>query len=275
MNALQQIPWPLVTEDGHHFIYYLGHWLPPALAASFCPASWAPWLLALWTFLGLELALLAATVRWGIRKTARWALIPPLPRLSGSGAGLPGNSPLLPVCGIPCPDGPVHRHARPTLQHIQSRRSGAIVRRIRPDALPLPPSGYYLAGTLLLPSSPLGALLLLPYMAYETLFRLPAARKPLSRLRSLLGQPVFWLAALCTAVMAVFIPIWTEEGNSPACLMQNMRKSTITGTSGFCSIPIPSNTPASCWPWPWGYCCRGRSSSQNAGKTRCTTSRWA
>ena len=30
--------WPLVTEDGHHFIYYLGHWLPPALAASFCPA---------------------------------------------------------------------------------------------------------------------------------------------------------------------------------------------------------------------------------------------
>lgn len=67
--------WPLVTEDGHHFIYYLGHWLPPALAASFCPASWAPWLLALWTFLGLELALLAATVRWGIRKTARWALI--------------------------------------------------------------------------------------------------------------------------------------------------------------------------------------------------------
>ena len=32
-------------------------------------------LLALWTFLGLELALLAATVRWGIRKTARWALI--------------------------------------------------------------------------------------------------------------------------------------------------------------------------------------------------------
>lgn len=61
---------------------------------------------------------------------------PPLPRLSGSGAGLPGNSPLLPVCGIQCPDGPVYRHARPTLQHIQSRRSGAIVRRIRPDALP-------------------------------------------------------------------------------------------------------------------------------------------
>ena len=67
--------WPLVTEDGHHFIYYLGHWLPPALAASFCPESWTPWLLALWTFLGLELALLAATVRWGIRKTDRWALI--------------------------------------------------------------------------------------------------------------------------------------------------------------------------------------------------------
>lgn len=81
----------------------------------------------------------------------------------------------------------------------------------------LPPSGYYLAGTLLLPSSPLGALLLLPYMAYETLFRLPAARKPLSRLRSLLGQPVFWLAALCTAVMAVFYS-HLDGGGQFSCL---------------------------------------------------------
>ncbi len=171
--------------------------------------------LALWTFLGLELALLAATVRWGIRRRPLGA-DPPLPRLSGSGAGLPGNSPLLPVCGIQCPDGPVYRHARPTLQHIQSRRSGAIVRRIRPDALPA--SLRVLSrGTLLLPSSPLGALLLLPYMAYETLFRRPSARKPLSRLRSLLGQPVFWLAALYTAVMAVFYS-HLDGGGQFSCL---------------------------------------------------------
>lgn len=121
----------------------------------------------------------------------------------------------------------------------------------------LPPSGYYLAGTLLLPSSPLGALLLLPYMAYETLFRRSSARKPLSRLRSLLGQPVFWLAALCTAVMAVFYSHLDGGGQFSACLTQNMRKSTITGSSGFCSIPVPPNTPASFWPWPWGSCCRG------------------
>ena len=67
--------WPLVMADGRHFIYYLGHWLPPALAASCCPDAWAPWLLALWTFLGLELALLAATSRWGVRQTAWWALV--------------------------------------------------------------------------------------------------------------------------------------------------------------------------------------------------------
>ncbi|WP_418682487.1 hypothetical protein, partial [Akkermansia sp.] len=67
-------PWPLVMPDGRLFIYYLGHWLPPACALSFCPAAYAPWLLAGWTFLGLELALLTAACRWGIRKTAWWAL---------------------------------------------------------------------------------------------------------------------------------------------------------------------------------------------------------
>ena len=60
-------------SDGRRFIYYLGHWLPPALAASCCPDACAPWLLALWTFLGLELALLAAASRWGVRQTAWWA----------------------------------------------------------------------------------------------------------------------------------------------------------------------------------------------------------
>ncbi len=208
--------WPLVTEDGHHFIYYLGHWLPPALAASFCPASWAPWLLALWTFLGLELALLAATVRWGIRKTARWALIL---LCLGSPAAVPD------CLGIPLSSLFAEYHAQMVLfigMPVQlfntfNHAVPALLCAVFVLTRSLPPSGYYLAGTLLLPSSPLGALLLLPYMAYETLFRLPAARKPLSRLRSLLGQPVFWLAALCTAVMAVFYS-HLDGGGQFSCL---------------------------------------------------------
>lgn len=59
-----------------------------------------------------------------------------LPGISGSGAGLPGNAPPLPVRGIQCPDGAVHRHARPTLQHVQPCRSGAVVRRAYSDPLP-------------------------------------------------------------------------------------------------------------------------------------------
>lgn len=208
--------WPLVTEDGHHFIYYLGHWLPPALAASFCPESWAPWLLALWTFLGLELALLAATVRWGIRKTARWALIL---LCLGSPAAVPDclgiplsslfaeyNAQMVLFIGMPVQLFNTFNHAVP-----------ALLCAVFVLTRSLPPSGYYLAGTLLLPSSPLGALLLLPYMAYETLFRRPSARKPLSRLRSLLGQPVFWLAALYTAVMAVFYS-HLDGGGQFSCL---------------------------------------------------------
>ena len=129
----------------------------------------------------------------------------------------------------------------------------------------LPPSGYYLAGTLLLPSSPLGALLLLPYMAYETLFRLPAARKPLSRLRSLLGQPVFWLAALCTAVMAVFYS-HLDGGGQFSCLFDAKYAEIYHYGQQRLLLHPDSVKYASC---------RGRSSSQNAGKTRCTTSRWA
>lgn len=195
--------WPLVMEDGQPFIYYLGHWLPPALAASLCPASWAPWLLALWTFLGLELALLAAASRWGIWKTARWALIL---LCLGSPAAVPDclgipissliaeyNAQMVLFIGMPVQLFNTFNHAVP-----------ALLCAVLVLTRSLPPSGYYLAGTLLLPSSPLGALLLLPYMAYETLFRRPAAQKPLSRFRSLLSQPVFWLAAPCTAVMAVF-----------------------------------------------------------------------
>ena len=128
---------------------------------------------------------------------------PPLPRLSGSGAGLPGNplsslfaeynAQMVLFIGMPVQLFNTFNHAVP-----------ALLCAVFVLTRSLPPSGYYLAGTLLLPSSPLGALLLLPYMAYETLFRRPSARKPLSRLRSLLSKPVFWLAALCTAVMVVF-----------------------------------------------------------------------
>lgn len=153
--------WPLVTEDGHHFIYYLGHWLPPALAASFCPASWAPWLLALWTFLGLELALLAATVRWGIRKTARWALIL---LCLGSPAAVPD------CLGIPLSSLFAEYHAQMVLfigMPVQlfntfNHAVPALLCAVFVLTRSLPPSGYYLAGTLLLPSSPLGALLLHP-----------------------------------------------------------------------------------------------------------------
>ena len=181
--------WPLVTEDGHHFIYYLGHWLPPALAASFCPASWAPWLLALWTFLGLELALLAATVRWGIRKTARWALIL---LCLGSPAAVPD------CLGIPLSSLFAEYHAQMVLfigMPVQlfntfNHAVPALLCAVFVLTRSLPPSGYYLAGTLLLPSSPLGALLLLPYMAYET---------------------------LCTAVMAVFYS-HLDGGGQFSCL---------------------------------------------------------
>lgn len=141
--------WPLVTEDGHHFIYYLGHWLPPALAASFCPESWAPWLLALWTFLGLELALLAATVRWGIRKTARWALIL---LCLGSPAAVPDclgiplsslfaeyNAQMVLFIGMPVQLFNTFNHAVP-----------ALLCAVFVLTRSLPPSGYYLAGTLLL-----------------------------------------------------------------------------------------------------------------------------
>ena len=149
-------PWPLVMPDGHHFIYYLGHWLPPACAASFCPAAYAPWLLTGWTFLGLELALLTAACRWGIRKTAWWAPASPLSRFARRVAELPGHALLVPVSGIPRPNSLVHRHSIPNIQHIQPCRSGTSVFGPGPDAFPCPPSGYYLMGALLLPGSPPG-----------------------------------------------------------------------------------------------------------------------
>lgn len=81
----------------------------------------------------------------------------------------------------------------------------------------LPAAGYYFMGALLLPSSPLGALLLLPYIVYETLFCRPTEQASPSRLRSLLLQPAFWVAFLCAAVMAVFYA-HLDGGGQFSCL---------------------------------------------------------
>lgn len=208
--------WPLVMADGRHFIYYLGHWLPPALAVSFCPASWAPWLLVLWTFLGLELALLAAVSRWGVRQTAWWALIlfclgSPAAALDCLGMPLSClfaeyNAQMVLFIGMPSQLFNTFNHAVPALL-------GAVLILTRS----LPAAGYYFMGALLLPSSPLGALLFLPYIVYETLFRPPTAQERLSRLRALPLQPVFWAAGLCTAVMAVFYA-HLDGGGQFSCL---------------------------------------------------------
>lgn len=209
--------WPLVMPDGRHFIYYLGHWLPPALAASLCPESWAPWLLALWTFLGLELTLLAAASRWGIRKTGWWTLIlfclgSPAPALDILGMPLSSlfpdyNAQMVLFIGMPAQIFNTFNHAVPALLcavFILTRS--------------LPSAGYYFMGALLLPSSPLGALLLLPYMVHETLFRPRSTGKgPLSLFRTLLSQPVFWIAVLCTTVMAVFYA-HLDGGGRLSCL---------------------------------------------------------
>lgn len=208
--------WPLVMADGRHFIYYLGHWLPPALAAPFCPASWAPWLLALWTFLGLELALLAAASRWGVRQTAWWALIlfclsSPAAALDCLGMPLSSlfteyNAQMVLFIGMPAQLFNTFNHAVPALLC-------AVLILTRS----LPAAGYYFMGALLLPSSPLGALLLLPYIVYETLLRRPTEQEPLSRLRTLLLQPVFWMAALFATVMAVFYA-HLDGGGQFSCL---------------------------------------------------------
>lgn len=208
---------PLVMADGRHFIYYLGHWLPPALAAPFCPSSWAPWLLALWTFLGLELGMLAAASRWGVRQTAWWTLIlfclgSPAAALDCLGMPLSSlfaeyNAQMVLFIGMPAQLFNTFNHAVPSLLC-------AVLVLTRS----LPAAGYYFTGALLLPSSPLGALLLLPYMAYETLLRLPAGTEPPSRLRLLLLQPVFWIAVLLVAVMAVFYA-HLDGGGQFSCLL--------------------------------------------------------
>ena len=210
-------PWPLLMADGRHFIYYRAHWRTPALFPHFCPSSWAPWLLALWTFLGLELALLAAAARWGVRKTAWWALIlcclgSPAPALDCLGMPLSAlfpeyNAQMVLFIGIPAQIFNTFNHAVP-----------ALLCAVLVLTRSLPAAGYYFMGALLLPSSPLGALLLLPYMADETLFRRsPAGKTPLLRLRALVLHPVFWTAALFAAVMAVFYA-HLDGGGQFSCL---------------------------------------------------------
>ena len=214
-------PWPLVMPDGHHFIYYLGHWLTPACAASFCPAAYASWLLTGWTFLGLELALLTAACRWGIRKTAWWALLLLClgsPAASLNCLGMP-LSYLFPeyhaqialFIGIPSQIFNTFNHAVPALLC-----SVLVLTRS------LPASGYYLMGALLLPGSPLAALILLPFILYETLFR--DSRNKASgpgtgeRLRTLLRRPVFWIGFLCVAVMSLFYA-HLDGGGQFSCLL--------------------------------------------------------
>lgn len=215
-NQLAAGSWPLVMADGRHFIYYLGHWLPPALAAPSCPASWAPWLLALWTFLGLELALLAAASRWGVRQTAWWALLllclgSPAAALDCLGMPLSSlfaeyNAQMVLFIGMPAQLFNTFNHAVP-----------ALLCAVLVLTRPLPAAGYYFMGALLLASSPLGALLLLPYILYETLFRHPAEPEPPSQLRTLLLQPVFGIAVLLVTIMAVFYA-HLDGGGQFSCL---------------------------------------------------------
>lgn len=212
--------WPLIMPDGHHFIYYLGHWLPPALASGLLPPSWAPWLLALWTFAGLELALMATASRWGIRKTALWGLVllclgSPAATLEGLGFPLSCvtaeyNAQMVLFIGIPSQIFNTFNHAIPALLC-----AALVLTRS------LPPAGYYLMGALLLPSSPLAALAFLPYILYETLFRKNSSTGGVpQRIRHLLRQPAWWIALACVPVIAVFYA-HLDGGGQFSCLFSN------------------------------------------------------
>lgn len=71
-DSLVREPWPL-TVAGKPFIYYLGHWLPPALAAK-CGLN-ASAALQLWTLLGVWLALLASASSKGAQRALSFLLI--------------------------------------------------------------------------------------------------------------------------------------------------------------------------------------------------------
>lgn len=195
--------WPLTADSGQPFIYYFGHWLPPALVASFCPSSWASWILTLWTFLGMELTLLIAVSRWGFRQTVCWSLIlfclsSPLVALECLGVPLSAwladyHAQLVLLIGMPAQLFHTFNHAIPSLlcTTLLLTRS-------------LPAAGCYFIGALLLVSSPIGAILLLAYIINESLFRNPSVSPLPSRLYNLLAQPVCWIAFFYTIIMAVF-----------------------------------------------------------------------
>lgn len=210
-------PWPLVLPDGHHFIYYLGHWLPPSLAASFCPPAAAPWLLAAWTFLGLELAFLAAACRWGMRTAAWWAFIlfcvgSPAAALDCAGLPLSSlfpeyNAQIVQFIGMPSQLFNTFNHAVP-----------ALLCSILVLTRSLPASGCYLTGAMLLPGSPLAAVALFPYILYDTLLRRGAPEQNLpGNLRHLLCHPVFWTASLLVAIMGIFYA-HLDGGSQFTCL---------------------------------------------------------
>lgn len=212
--------WPLVMPDGRHFIYYLGHWLPPSLAASFSPPPYAPWLLALWTFLGLELTLLAVASRWGIRKTALWALIllclgSPAAALEAAGIPLSRmvaeyNEQMVLFIPIPIQIFNTFNHAVPAIL------SAALLL-----TRSLPGTGYYLTGALLLPSSPLAALALLPCILYETLFRKdPLNNGVTEKILHLLRQPAWWTSLACVLVMGAFY-VHLDGGSQLSCLFSS------------------------------------------------------
>ncbi|MFR1411721.1 MAG: hypothetical protein ACLSUW_05125 [Akkermansia sp.] len=228
--------------------------------AAFLPGIMGSWLLALWTF-WLELALLAATVRWE-SEDGPLGTDTPLPRLSAAVPDCLGilsslfaeyHAQMVLFIGMPVQLFNTFNHAVP-----------ALLCAVFVLTRSLPPSGYYLAGTLLLPS-PLGALLLLPYMAYETLF---ASRRHGNRFP--VSVP-FWASRFSGSRLLArpswlsFIPIWTEEGNSPACLMQNMRNLPLRATAASAPSRFRQIRQLPAGPSP-GDTAAGALLFQNAGK---------
>ncbi len=196
--------WPLILPDGQSFIYYIGHWLSPAAAAKACPAYWADALLILWTFLGLELALLTAVCQWGARKTMQWGIIlfclsAPLAAFDYIGLApaywAPGfNAQMTQTPPIITQIFNTFNHAVPALLCVTLTLTRS-----------LPRAGYFLAGSWLLLCSPLAGLCLLPFLFYEGVCR-KDDRHPdrMRNMTALLKSPALWIACAGTALLAVF-----------------------------------------------------------------------
>ncbi len=69
--SLRDAPWPLVLPNGKEMSYYLANILPPALLARCAPEA-GHWMIALWTLLGLMIALLLLSHQLKGRRT--WCL---------------------------------------------------------------------------------------------------------------------------------------------------------------------------------------------------------